>query len=60
MDKTGELAEGCSRCDLCGNLATVIAGSRAYCASCAPGGEKEATVPESPGLKSFTQPLEGS
>jgi len=35
MEKTGELKPGVSRCDRCGNVASVVYDVRALCTDCA-------------------------
>ena len=53
MEKTGELTADVSRCDECGDLATIVVGRRAYCSVHAPEAEKQAAAT----LKSFTDPI---
>jgi hypothetical protein len=56
MDKTGQLAEGASRCDECGRIATVVIGRRALCSEHS-GQDKEASIRDSSTrLKSFVEP----
>ena len=54
MEKTGELKEGVSRCDVCGQEAYHIVGDRAYCEQHF---NEEFRSQKSAGLKSFTEEL---
>ena len=58
MEKTGQLEAGISRCDECGEIATVRVGHRALCAKHrGAAGEKAASgIDSSDRLKSFCDP----